>query len=1079
MLQRLPSKRSIALTLAGLAAAYVLLGWFLLPRVLESQSEAFVADHGGYRLSMERPTFNPLTLRLTLSNLHLDEPDGKPLLSFRELEVKLSVSGLFKRALAFSSIRLDDPRAVVVVQRDGQLNWMAWVDALGGKEAPKEKTENAALPRLDIGSFVLTGGQIEFSDLKAGFNTRINPLELELSDISTLPNDDGRYRITARTAFGTRVAWQGQATLNPLALAGGVEVEDLELLHLAPYLRDLPIAPPEGNLRLSANYRVAYDAGRFDVSLDDVDVKLAKLKLVAGKSAGPALAAQALEVKKGRFSLADRRFGLGEFLLSGSRITLPRTRGAPVEALRLGALTVTDAEGELGARNIALGRITLKDGQIKAVRDAAGRIDLADAVQAALRQLSKLSPSGKTGAKANAKTQAPAKPWRYQVKKVELTGFSAEFRDTSTTPAADFLLNDIAASVENVSDKLDKPLPVEISLRSRDGGNLAVSGQVVPAIPSADLQLKLSGLAVGPVQPYLASVAKLEIQGGEISSAGHVAYDSRGAEYKGDFAFKNLRVVETGTKDVFLAWDMLGTPSLKVTPQKLGIGELGIDHLKTKLIINKDRTVNISRILQVRQPPAAPGAASAVPAQADAVQALSPPPSAAAAAAAPAAPFAVKIGRIRIKKSEMDFADYSLILPFATRIHHLHGFIDGVASPAVHGPAVVKLDGVVDDYGVARARGEINLLDPTAYTNLKVNFGNVEMTRLTPYSGTFAGRKIASGKLSLDLAYKIVQRQLVGDNRIVIDRLTLGERVESPSAKELPLDLAIAILEDSDGRIDLGLPVTGDLNDPDFSYGSIVWKAVLNVFEKIVTAPFRALGALFGGGGSKVENVYMDAGSEKLSPPEREKIGQVVEMLNKRPSLRMVVHGVYSEADRVALQGVAVRRAVALKVGEHVREGEDPGPIDTHRPKVQSALEGLFSDKFGGGELASLKEGFRTMNPGQLEESMTGKMAARLKGVFQRKRALDDKELAQLRDADFYAVLFHKLRDAEPLANERLVALAQARGAHVYAALKAANAPEGRISLAAPEKVESEPGGVPVKFDLEAAPKQAAVPAGN
>jgi hypothetical protein len=194
----------------------------------------------------------------------------------------------------------------------------------------------------------------------------------------------------------------------------------------------------------------------------------------------------------------------------------------------------------------------------------------------------------------------------------------------------------------------------------------------------------------------------------------------------------------------------------------------------------------------------------------------------------------------------MDFADHSLVLPFGTRIHDLRGSIAGLSNrPGAVGQ--IELDGAVDEYGMARAVGQVELGNPANGLDMRVQFRNVEMTRLTPYTATFAGRKIDSGKLSLDLQYQIKQRQLQGENQVIMDKLTLGERIESPTATNLPLDLAIAILQDSDGRIDLGLPVAGSLDDPQFSYGSIVWKAIVNVLTKIVTAPFRALGALFGG----------------------------------------------------------------------------------------------------------------------------------------------------------------------------------------------------------------------------------------
>jgi hypothetical protein len=189
-------------------------------------------------------------------------------------------------------------------------------------------------------------------------------------------------------------------------------------------------------------------------------------------------------------------------------------------------------------------------------------------------------------------------------------------------------------------------------------------------------------------------------------------------------------------------------------------------------------------------------------------------------------------------------------LPFGTRIHSLKGAFNGISTQP-GALAELEIDGQVDEYGLARAVGQVDLFDPTGFMDIKTVFRNVEMANLTPYSATFAGRKIDSGKLSLDLEYKIKQRQLLGENQIIMDKLTLGERVESPTAKNLPLDLAIAILQDSNGKIDLGLPVSGSLDDPQFSYGRHHLESHRQYLTKIVTAPFRALGALFGGGGEK------------------------------------------------------------------------------------------------------------------------------------------------------------------------------------------------------------------------------------
>ena len=1048
MFVRLPFPRKLALVVGSLFVVYVLLGWLALPRILQSQAEQYIAEKTGHRLSLDRPEFNPLTLSLRLSNLRLQEPDGKPLFAFRELNVDLSATSLFRHAFIFDAIRLDAPEATVVLQRDGRLNWSALIEALEGKEEKRD----SALPRLSIQSFILTGGQLDFADNKTSFTTRVSPLDLELSDISTLPNDKDRYKISARTAFGARVLWQGQITLNPLSIVGSLGIENLDLAPLAPYFKSvLPMPPPLGVASLSTDYNIIYAGGRFDLSLGNTAVQLAGFRLNSAGSSGPApmIAINAIDARNGRFNLSEQKLVLGTLTLSGSQIDLPQPAGAPAQLLRLRTLTLEDTQVNMAERRVTVDRIALDDGLLRAVRKANGHIDVLDAFRAAIPPATSARPAAKTAASL----------WHYGINKLELDGFSATLRDEGEAPAADLVLDDIALRVEGISDNLSMPVPVRASLHARDGGQLDVSGQIIPAEPSADLHLKLVGLALKPAQPYIASAAKLRLTNGQLNMEGRATYGKRGSRYTGNFAVRNLRLVEAGTNEVFLAWKFLGSRHVAVTPTKLDIGRLDIGGLDTKLVINKDKSININEILRKPAPitvssPAAP--APATPATHE----------------KKTASFLVNIDRVKITEGAMDFADYSLILPFETHIHNLHGFINSVSSlPATFGQ--IELDGQIDDYGIARAIGQIELFNPTDFTDVKVTFNNVEMTRLTPYSTTFAGRRIDSGKLLLNLEYKINKHQLQGDNEIVINRLTLGEHVKSPDAMDLPLDLAIAILEDADGRIDLGLPVHGSLDDPQFSYGAIVWKAILNIFKMIATAPFRALASLFGGG-AKIENVYFDAGVANLSPPARENIVQLAGTLNKRPRLAVTVHGTYSDADRVALQDLQLRRAVAAEAGLHVEGHEDPGPISTSSPKVQDALESLFSSRIGSAELAAMKEGFRKANPGQMEEGVTGKIMSRLSGLFRETRTLNEHEVDQLKGADFFAVLFQRLRERETVSDAQLESLGKTRGENTYQSLKAAGAPADRLMLGAAEKGESDPQGVPLKFDLGTAPKPTA-----
>jgi hypothetical protein len=1043
---RLHSFKILALAFAGLSVIYLLFGWLVLPSLIQAQAEKFIAGKTGYLLTMGRPEFNPIEIRLHLSGLRLTQPDGEPLLSFRDLVVDLSAASLYRRALVFDEIRLDGLEATTILLPNGRLNWSSLIDALKGKEVKKEDKPDSPLPRFDIHRFVLSGAKLDFADKRIvpAFATRIEPMDMELKDISTLPDDKGQYKISARTSFGARVDWHGEASLNPLVMTGSFSVEDIDIARLASYFKDkLPITPPAGMAGLAADYRLGYVGGQTELNLEHVSAKLTHLEFQGNRGSSPAVAIDAIEAKDGSYDLMKNSFAFGALSVAGGKLDLHPGKGGAPEALELGGLALKDLRVNLATHQATLGQVALDSGRIHVTRDARGNFDLKEALQAALPPAQ--AKSGKKRETANVPAETG---WHYRVEKFDLAGFNVAFRDESVTPVAELTLDDISAGLEKISDDWKTSLPLRTSFKVHGGGSFEAAGNVVPFGPTADIRLKLTELNLTPAQPYLSSAAKLKLAGGNLSTEGRASFNAKGAGYRGSFAVRDLRLNEAETGNLFLAWKSLASREFEVTPTKLDIGKLSLSGLDTKLTIYKDKSTSIKRIL--KQP-------------ADAASMPSTPP-VLPKGGVPKHPFLVNISRLRISGGEMDFADYSLALPFGTRIHDLKGVVTGLSTQP-NSPGQLELDGQVDDYGLARAVGQIDLFNPTDFMDLKVVFRNIEMTRLTPYSATFAGRKITSGKLPLDLEYKIHQRQLQGENQVVMDQLTLGERVDSPEAKNLPLDLAIAILQDSDGRIDLGLPVSGSLDDPQFSYGGIIWKAIVNVFTKIATAPFRALGALFGGG-EKFENIVFEAGQAQLTPPEREKLVRLAAALNKRPSLSLEVHGVYAETDRVAIQDRDLRRAVLEKTGQRVEGDNDPGPISTRQPKVQSALEKMFSDAFGGGELAALKKGFRQANPGQLEESATGKMISRLSGLFREKRTLNEQEIIQLKGADFYAVLYDRLRNKVVVGNERLLALAAARGELAFKALKADGAPPERLAMLADEKVETGGRGVPVKLVL-------------
>jgi len=650
----------------------------------------------------------------------------------------------------------------------------------------------------------------------------------------------------------------------------------------------------------------------------------------------------------------------------------------------------------------------------------------------------KKAPGGAASPRAEAAPPA-GKPFALTLGRLALTGVDVGITDA--TPARPMRLDVTrgAVTLRDLSLDLSKAVPVEAGFALKQGGSFKAAGSVIPARSSGRLDLRLAGLSLKPFAAYVNQFARLDLQSGAASTHGRLAFAPGKAgmhvDYDGGFAVDDLAITEEDTGEAFLGWQKLSSDSLDLAlaPNRLRMTELVAQNPFGKVIIFEDKSVNLKRILRSSAP--AEAGAHAAPAAA-------PKPDAAPAAAEPAFPIAVE--RIRIVGANAEFADLSLTPQFGTRMHDLSGVITGLSTDS-QTTAQVELDGKVDDYGSARVRGSIQPFRATEFTDLALAFRNLEMTNLTPYSGKFAGRRIDSGKLSVDLEYKIKQRQLAGENKFIVNKLKLGERVDSPDAMHLPLDLAIALLEDSNGIIDLDLPVSGSLDDPQFSYGRLVWKAIVNVLTKLVTAPFRALGKLLGVNSEKLEAINFDPGSSALLPPEQEKLKMLSDALAKRPALTLTLEPGYDpEADRRALQVQAMRLQAVSVAGIRLAPGEAPGPVDVNNYTIQTWLEDRYKAAAGKEDYQKLRASFQDRNAGAAARVMESETVERLARRFKTR----DEGPASA----FHTELLERLTQQTKIGDDALVRLAQARAQAMRDDLVKLGLDPARVAIGAPAK---------------------------
>jgi len=328
------------------------------------------------------------------------------------------------------------------------------------------------------------------------------------------------------------------------------------------------------------------------------------------------------------------------------------------------------------------------------------------------------------------------------------------------------------------------------------------------------------------------------------------------------------------------------------------------------------------------------------------------PTSTSAAASGPAAkPMPMAIKKIVLHGGQANFADLSVTPNFATGIQKLEGSVLGLSSKA-NSRAKVDLHGSVDAFSPVAITGEVNVLSAALYTDLSLSFRNMELSTFNPYSGKFAGYNITKGKLTTELHYKVVGRKLDAQHHITIDQLEFGAKTASKDAVSLPIKLAVALLKDRNGVIDLNIPVTGSLDDPKFRLGPIIWKIFVNLLEKAVTAPFAMLGALFGGG-PNLQFIDFQPGAAQLDAAGADKIRAVVKALNQRPQLKIEVPiAAISELDRPALVEAQfeaqIRSAQSAKAGGKKSAAEAPAFEELDPAAKLKLLSKVYAEKVGG-----------------------------------------------------------------------------------------------------------------------------------
>ncbi|MEW6720792.1 MAG: DUF748 domain-containing protein [Thermodesulfobacteriota bacterium] len=746
--------------------------------------------------------------------------------------------------------------------------------------------ENGEKAAVSVDAFRISGGKIRFTDASRRDVFRTAIGELRI-DAARLGNEEGKAADVSLSLSTESGESAGLKGTLKLAPLGSDGTLTVSKLALGKY------APYYG------------DAILFDVMQGTLDLQ-------AGYS-----------FAQGAEGARYRVHGLGATV---ERLRL-RRRDEKEDFLEVPRFSLKDGSIDPERKEIAAGEISTDGGRVAIRRAKGGAINVA-----------RLVPETPPPADARA-----APPWTVTAGKVSVGRYRVAFDDGATDPPAALDFDEMRLRAENVTTAEKGKGAFAFSTRFNREGTLSLGGSFSLEPVSMAGKLRAKTLPIGPLQPYFAESVKILLTGGSVSADGEVRLSvpkggALQAAYRGDASVNGFASLDKERGEDFLKFSTLHFAGIDVRhrPTSVAIRDIALTDFYSRLIVNEDGTLNVQGILV--HGGAADNAATA---------SLEDTAARDNAAASPAVP--VRIDAVTLQGGDVNFSDRYVKPNYSANLVEIGGRVSGLSSDESM-LADVDLRGKLQNSAPLEIRGKINPLAKDLFLDLKVDFRDMDLSPLTPYSGRYAGYAIEKGKLTLNLAYHIEKRKLDAGNKVFIDQFTFGEAVDSPEATKLPVRLAVALLKDRRGEIRLDIPVTGRIDDPKFSVWRIVWQVVGNLLAKAATAPFALIGALFGGGGEELSYVEFDPGRSDIPAAGAGKLANLSKALYERPSLKLEIAGHADlERDREELRNILFRRKVAAqKVKGLARSGQPAPAIDNVRvepAEYPKYLEGAYREE--------------------------------------------------------------------------------------------------------------------------------------
>ncbi|MFV0576669.1 MAG: DUF748 domain-containing protein [Vibrio sp.] len=931
--KQLPLFIRITSYLLSLYALFTLILGLLIPAVAQSQLPDQLSKLLGRQVAVEKVSINPFLLRLQVNGFVIKEADQKRnFVSFENLDVQIAFwRSVMKLTPNVDHFHLTKP--IVNVERldtDSNFNFADIIKTIAAQstnteEPPATPEEATKLPAFNVRDIKLVNGEFDFIDRPSGAHLKYQGLNIRLPQLDSqaeavadakAAHQEKRATITAKTQTTAQqntdletaaaaqtdnkqgkavtpasnenhfainvtgqdkgsVHLQGKFQLEPFAIQGKLKMENITLANFWPFAeKQLDAKLTKGKFNFTTNFNANDENSGFDFGTN-----------------------------KGQFELTNLAFTDGK-----------------VEKLTLPKLKIDDIRVSAKKQAVNINAITLDGLWIDSSLDKQG-LDLQKLFtpkatgKAAKVQTSNAKTEGattKTATPAPATTESSDSSWLVQLNQFSLLNTDINLNEKMVSDGTHWRIYPLNIKTGKVTSQLASPIDYNVDLELNSWvkspldharGKFASQGSIDPKNLTFKGKVNLADLDLSQFQTYLNPYINMKIKSGKLSTAGTFNADTKGnANYSGSVDVASLNILDSFKNQPLVQWENLNINDLNFdsASNALKIKAVTVTKPYNKIIIDANHNTNIDNLVKSSSSSSSSDKSSK---------------SSKSSNSSNSKPFTVNVNRVDIKNGSSYFADESLTPSFASSINSLNGSITNLSStPGTK--ATIDINGKINKYAPVILKGSVNPLIPKPYLDLDLSFKSVELTSINPYSGTYAGYYIEKGQLSIDLNYQLENNNLIGKNHVVIDQLKLGEKTDSEDAPNLPLGLAIAVLQDRHGVIDLGLDVEGDVSDPGFSIGGIVWQAFTNVLTKAAMSPLSLLSSLTGDD-QQLDQILFVEGTDTLDDEEINKLDTIAKALDDKPALRLsIVGAVNAPVDSRALADQKLKAMLLEDSGE-------------------------------------------------------------------------------------------------------------------------------------------------------------------